>query len=170
MHLLLGLSLLFVFSKCRHQHHWLYCRQVPLLLVSFFLSAPLIFPLPSSFFPFFHDDFISLTTLHSDPSGRFLQHFNWGVKNNHLFFYSHWLCYNAATLSGQTRGQSIISPLAIQAAVWLLSAKHRDRPRLLLSLICLHTVLVFLHPSCRDKNPHKIIVLDRKKSKCFKTV
>lgn len=82
MHLLLGLCLLFVFSKCRDQHHGLYSPQLPPLLVSFFFSLPLIFPLPSPFFSSFSpDDFISpLTTLHSDPGGRFLQHFNRALK------------------------------------------------------------------------------------------
>lgn len=121
MHLLLGLCLFFFFSKCRQQHYWLHwngkCLKVPLLLVFLFPSVPQIFPLHSFWFLSFSMIFISLTTLHSDPSGRFLQHFNRSAKNNHLFFYSHWLCYNAATLCGQTRGQSIISPLPIQAAV-----------------------------------------------------
>lgn len=65
---------------------------------------------------------------------QILPAFQSGAKNNHLFFYSHWLRYNAATLSGRSRGQSIISPLAIRAAVWLLGAKHKDKARLLLAI------------------------------------
>lgn len=136
MHLLLGLCLLFFLSKCRQQYRWLHWNgkclypQVRLFLVFLFPSVPLIFPLPSSFLFFLSLWFYlphnsALWSRWQIPSA-----FQSGAKNNHLFFYSHWLCYNAATLNGQTRGQSIISPLPIQAAVWLLSAKHRDKPHL----------------------------------------
>lgn len=45
-----------------------------------FFFQLLHFSSPSSSLSFFHYDFISLTTLLSEPSGRFLQHFNQALK------------------------------------------------------------------------------------------
>lgn len=152
MHLLLGLCLLFVFSKCRDQHHGLYSPQLPPLLVSFFLPS-FNFSFTFPFFLFLLSRWFYLPPHNAALWSRWQipSAFQSGAKNNHLFFYSHWLCYNAATLSRQTRGQSIISPLAIQAAVCLLSAKHKDKARLPLSRIYLHSVLVSPRPSFKGK-------------------
>ena len=128
MHLLLGLCLLFIIvnvdisssgsTKCLYP-------QVSSLI--FLPSARLIFfSLPSFFFSFLSLWFYLCHNSALWSHWQIPSAFQSGAKNNRLFFYSHWLCYNAATLSGQTRGQSIISPLPIQAAVWLLSAKHRQ--------------------------------------------
>lgn len=124
----------FFFSKGRWPHdfpHWngtFLNQKVPFNLV--FLSLQLLqsFRFLTFLFRLSPYDFIFVTTLHQLwAQWQILSAFQSSAKNNHLFFYSHWLCYNAATLRGDTRGQSIISPLPIQAAVWLLSAKHRNR-------------------------------------------
>lgn len=137
MHLLLGLCLLFFLSKCRRQYHCLplngKCLYPPVSLLIFPSAAFQMFPFLFLFCLSLYD-FISLTTLHSEPADRFLQHFNRALKITIFFFYSHWLCYNAATLRGQSRGQSIISPLPIQAAV-CSSVPNRDKPQHPLSAI-----------------------------------
>lgn len=134
MHLLLGLCLLFFnvgssTTGCTEVAN-VFIHKLPYPLLSFSSS---IFS-----FTFLFLFFLSLWFYLPHNSALWSQWqipsaFQSGAKNNHLFFYSHWLCYNAATLRGQTRGQSIISPLPIQAAVWLLSAKNRDKPHLPLS-------------------------------------
>lgn len=89
-------------------------------MIFIFLRVPIILSVP--FFRFRCDFYLphnhALWAHWQIPSA-----FQSNAKNNHLFFYSHWLCYNAATLGGQTRGQSIISPV-------LLQAKSRDMSHL----------------------------------------
>lgn len=159
MHLLLELCLLFLVNvdsstDCTQMAN-VYIHKFSYFLFSFFHPAPQIFLyLPLFLPPWFY---LPHNSVLSEPSGRFLQHFNRALKINHLFFYSHWLCYNAATLRGQTRGQSIISPLPIQAAVWLLSTKHRDKIRLPHSGIQSSHRFRISTSSFKGKNLHKTL-------------
>lgn len=152
-----------------------------------YFSLPWTTPPPLSFFPFFFFylppfsppplplPMIFITTHPPTPHNpalwsrwQILPAFQSGAKNNHLFFYSHWLRYNAATLSGRSRGQSIISPLAIRAAVWLLGAKHKDKARLPLcsGARSLFFFSFFFFPRVRihpSKEKQKIAVIEGKK-------
>lgn len=126
-----------------------------------FPSAPQFFPLPSSFFSFFLYDFISLTTLHSDPSGRFLQHFNRALKIT-IFSFIH---TGFAIMQPLCAGRLEVNPLSHHYPYKLLSdssAPKTETNLTSLSLIYnLFTALVFPHFSFKGRNRHK-------KSKCLK--
>lgn len=121
--------------------------------------APLIFPSPSSFFSFFHYDFISLTTLHSDPSGRFLQHFNRALK----ITISSFIHTGFAIMQPLWAGRLEVNPLSHHHPYKLLSdssAPNTEANLTSLPLVCHpHTSLGFPHPSFKGKNLHKISVL-----------
>lgn len=170
MNLLLGLCQLFL-SRFRQQHDWLH-RDGKCLFARVSLISCFSFPFNSSNFPFTFPFlfFLSLWFYLPHNSALWAQlhiplAFQSGAKNNHLFFYSHWLCYNAATLCGQTRGQSIISPLSTQAAVWLFNAKHRDKPHLPHSGIQSSNVFSISMSFFKGKHFHKCYF--GKKNICF---
>lgn len=102
--------------------------------------------LPLSFL-FFHYDFISVTTLHSDPTGRFLQHFNRALKITAFSF----IHTGFAIMQPLWAGRLEVNPLSHHYPYKLLSdssVPNTDRP---------HLPLWGIHSPCsfsisKDKN------------------
>ena len=157
MYLLLGLCLLFFslvnvggsYTDCTEMVN-VYIHKFPSFFFAFFIIAAPIFPLTSSFFlSFFPYDFITLTTLLSEPSGRFLQHFNQVLKIT-IFSFIH---TGFAIMQPLCTGRLEVNPLSHQYPYKLLSdssAPNTETNLASLSLVHnLFTDLVFPQPSSK---------------------